>query len=194
MRVKKTNIQTLERPKGLTHKQWVFAQEFIIDYNGKQAAIRSGYALKSAEVSASRLISSAKVQLAIAQAQHFKAKVAEITVERVLEEMRRLAFAQTTDMVTLKGGWVHIADTDSLSVEQKAAISQIKQAKDGSVEVKFYDKQKALDSLAKAIGMFNEPVNQDPQGQLAPVLQVVFGNVNVNQTQERVIEITEGGS
>ena len=92
----------------------------------------------------------------IAEAQELKARSRNITVERVLEEYRRIAFAQTTDIVTLKGGWVQIADTDSLTTEQKSAISQIRQKKDGELEVRFYDKQKALDSLAKYLGIFSD--------------------------------------
>ena len=123
---------------------WLFAQEYVLDHNATQAAIRAGYSKRVAHVNGPRLLSNASVQTWIAEAQELKARSREITIERVLEEMRRLAFAQTTDMVELKGGWVTVKDTDSLTTEQKSAISQIRQKKDGEIEVKFYDKQKAL--------------------------------------------------
>ena len=120
------------------------------------AAKRAGYAESGLSVTGTRLLAKPSIQQAVAEAEHLKAKVNEISIERVLEEYRRLAFFQTTDMVTLKGGWVQIKDTESLTVEQRSAISQIRQNKDGELEVKFYDKTKALDSLAKYLGMFNE--------------------------------------
>jgi len=48
--------------KNITEKQRLFCQEYIIDLNGKQAAIRAGYSKKSAQEQASRLLSYAKVQ------------------------------------------------------------------------------------------------------------------------------------
>ena len=94
---------------------------------------------RHAAVMASRLLRKANVETWIAEAQELKARSRNITVERVLEAFRRIAFAQTTDMVTLKGGLVQISDTDSLTTEQKSTISQIRQKKDGEIEVKFYD-------------------------------------------------------
>ena len=39
----------------LTPKQTLFVAEYLVDHNGKQAAIRAGYAPRSAEMQASRL-------------------------------------------------------------------------------------------------------------------------------------------
>ena len=44
----------------LNPKQQRFVDEYLIDLNGKQAAIRAGYSEKTAEVQASRLLSNAK--------------------------------------------------------------------------------------------------------------------------------------
>ena len=130
----------------------------------------------------------------IAEAQELKARSRDITIERVLEEMRRLAFAQTTDMVTLKDGFVVIKDTDSLTTEQKSAISQIRQKKDGELEVRFYDKQKALDSLAKYLGLFSDKnTGQNPGVQ--PQINIVFGEAPAPAAvvEGEVRELPEGG-
>jgi len=42
-------------------RQWRFVQEYLIDLNGTQAAIRAGYAPESAHVTASRLLKNANV-------------------------------------------------------------------------------------------------------------------------------------
>ena len=172
---------------------WLFAQEYAVDLNATRAAVRAGYAKRGAAVTGSRLIRKPNVEYWIAEAQELKARSRNITVERVLEEYRRIAFAQTTDMVTLKGGWVQISDTDSLTTEQKSAISQIRQKKDGELEVRFYDKQKALDSLAKYLGLFSDKnTGQNPGVQ--PQINIVFGEAPAAAIVEgEVRELPEGG-
>lgn len=54
-----------DRP--LTAKQSAFCREYTIDHNGKQAAIRAGYAAGSAEVRASELVRISKVKQEIAR-------------------------------------------------------------------------------------------------------------------------------
>ena len=143
------------RPTKAQNRMWLFAQEYIVDLNATRAAVRAGYTERHAAVTASKLLRNTNVEYWIDEAQELKARSRNITVDRVLEEYRRIAFAQTTDMVTLKGGYVQLSDTDSLTTEQKSAISQIRQKKDGELEVKFYDKLKALDALAKYLGVFS---------------------------------------
>lgn len=58
----------------LNQKQLRFCEEYVIDNNGKHAAIRAGYAANSAEVSASKLLRIAKVQEKI---QELRAKISE---------------------------------------------------------------------------------------------------------------------
>ena len=181
------------RPTRAQHRMWLFAQEYVVDSHGTNAAIRAGYAERSAHVMASQLLRNPNVSIWIAEAQELKARSRNITVERVLEEFRRIAFAQTTDMVTLKDGFVVIKDTASLTTEQKSAISQIRQKKDGELEVRFYDKQKALDSLAKYLGIFSDKnTGQNPGVQ--PQINIVFGEAPAAAIVEgEVRELPEGG-
>ena len=172
---------------------WLFAQEYAVDLNATRAAVRAGYAKRGAAVTGSRLIRKPNVEYWIAEAQELKARSRNITIARVLEEMRRLAFAQTTDMVELKGGWVTIKDTDSLTTEQKSAILQIKQKKDGELEVKFYDKQKALEMLAKYLGIFSDANTGQSPG-VQPQINIVFGEAPAAAIVEgEVRELPEGG-
>ena len=180
------------RPTKAQNRMWLFAQEYIVDLNATRAAVRAGYAERHAAAIASKLLRKVNVEYWIDEAQELKARSRNITVDRVLEEYRRIAFAQTTDMVTLKGGYVQIADTDSLTTEQKSAISQIRQKKDGELEVKFYDKLKALDALAKYLGVFSdENTGQSPGVQ--PQINIVFGEVPRGEIIEgEVRELPEG--
>ena len=59
-------MQNNNRP--LTPKQARFIEEYLVDLNAKQAAIRAGYSVKSAHVEGSRLLINAKVAAAITAA------------------------------------------------------------------------------------------------------------------------------
>lgn len=83
----------------LNPKQEAFVREYLVDLNGKQAAIRAGYSPKTAEVQASRLLSHVKVQEAIAAGKQAIAERTGITLERVLEEYARIAFADIRDVM-----------------------------------------------------------------------------------------------
>lgn len=77
----------------LNPRQAAFVREYLVDFNGKQAAIRAGYAAGSAEVQASRLLTVAKVQQAIKAGQQ---KLAEAT-ETEAEWVRRRLKEEATD-------------------------------------------------------------------------------------------------
>lgn len=59
---------------GLSHKQKAFVQEFILDFNATQAAIRAGYSERSAEVTGFRLLRNDKI---VAEIHKEKEKIAE---------------------------------------------------------------------------------------------------------------------
>ena len=158
--------------KKLAPKRFAFVQEYIKDLNGAQAAIRAGYSPRSSRATSTRLLTDASIQESIQEYKEMAANRSQVTVDRIVEEYRRIAFANTPDGIKVRGGWVYITDTDDLTPEQQAAIAEIHQTKDG-VRVKFHDKTKALDSLGKHLGMFTDKVQVEQVGE-APTLQVVF--------------------
>lgn len=152
----------------LTAKQIRFVDEWLIDFNGKQAAIRAGYSAKTAEATAARLLRNVKVQAEISRRQKDLQRRTEVTQERVVKELACVAFADATDYVQvetrtavkndgpeLSYQTVTLKNTAELSPEQRAAIAGIKQGANG-VEVKLHDKIKALELLGRHIGMFND--------------------------------------
>ncbi len=77
----------------LTPKQALFVAEYLVDQNGKQAAIRAGYSAKTAEVKASQLLRLVKVKSAVAQRlERVLAKV-DLRVEDVLFAIQRHVLA-----------------------------------------------------------------------------------------------------
>jgi phage terminase small subunit len=72
----------------INEKQKRFADEYLKDLNGKQAAIRSGYSPKTAEVQASRLLSNAKVQAYLETKQKRIEEKTSVTVEWIIEQLK----------------------------------------------------------------------------------------------------------
>lgn len=163
----------------LTVKQKVFVAEYLIDLNATQAAIRAGYSKKTAEVTGSRLLSNVKVQSAIQNAMNNREKRTEITADKVLNELAKIAFVDGSDFARLMTGtrkkkvwnddteeydeidideqFVQFVDTDTLPAEKRAAISAIKETRHG-IAVESYDKVRALELLGKHLGMFKDKV------------------------------------
>ena len=152
----------------LTPKQMRFVDEWLIDFNGKQAAIRAGYSAKTAEATAARLLRNVKVQAEISRRQKDLQKRTEVSQDRVVKELARIAFANIADYLhvetqtrTKDDGTevtyqiVMLSETEDLSVDQRAALANVKQSANG-VEIKLHDKIKALELLGRHIGMFND--------------------------------------
>lgn len=137
-----------------------------MDLNGKQAAIRAGYAPASAEVTASKLLRHAKVASSIADGKAKQLDAVNLTATRVLEEYRRLAFSDLNDCFDPETG--ALKPLRSMPKEARAAIASVKATKknltagDGVmedvVEIKLWDKTRALESLAKHFGLLTEKI------------------------------------
>ena len=69
---------------GLLAKQQRFVQEYLLDLNATQAAIRAGYSPKTADVQASRLLTNVKVREAIAEAMAKRSERTQIDQDWVL--------------------------------------------------------------------------------------------------------------
>jgi len=78
-----------------------------------------------------------------------------ITPDRVLEEYRRIAFANLSHIVHWSDGGMKFKADSELSDDDIAAISEIvESAKEGRpYRVKLYDKKAALDAIARYLGM-----------------------------------------
>lgn len=104
-----------------------------------------------------------------------RAKRTGITQDRVLQELARIAFANGTDFARIVSTAtvttvvdeeeciqqairpvqrVELVDTERVDPEKRAAIASIKEGKFG-IEVKSYDKIRALELLGQHLGMFS---------------------------------------
>lgn len=150
----------------LNPKQQRFVEEYLVDLNGTQAAIRAGYSPKTAEVQASRLLSNAKVQQAVAEGRARLSQSTGITQERVLQEYARIAFSDPRHAAKWNESSMTLVPSDELSDDAAAAIQEVSVKEtlgqfggSVSVKIKHHDKIRALDFLARHLGMAPEKVD-----------------------------------
>ncbi len=148
--------------KRLTARQRRFVEEYLIDLNGTQAAIRAGYSPRSAKQQADSNMEKENVKAAIDKAMAERSKRTGVTQDVILRELARIAFCNITDVVNLDE-----ADVKSGSIrDDTAAIASIRvkriPTQDGVIierEVKLYDKVRALELLGKHLNMFKDSIN-----------------------------------
>lgn len=139
----------------LTAKQQRFCDEYLVDLNATQAAIRAGYSPRTAEQAASRLLTIVKVSDEIAREMAERSKRTGINQDRVVKELAKLAFVNIADVVDLENATVRISATD----EDLACIQsvKIKPSEFGTErEIKLYDKKASLELLGRHLGMFKD--------------------------------------
>ncbi len=161
----------------MTAKQKRFCEEYLIDLNATQAAIRAGYAPASAADSGSNNMQNSEVSAYIKKCMAERSKRTGVTSDRVLEELAKVAFANTADLIDADG-----AMKDNVTREDSAAIATIKVkticSRDGEEkvierEVRMADKIKALELCGKHVGMFG--VGEDAPVPVSFVVKYDYG-------------------
>lgn len=164
MNDKKKNPPKKER--GLTPKQQAFVDEYLIDYNGKQAAIRAGYNPKSAEVTACDFLRKGKVAEAVAYKRAERGRRTGITADRVLQELARIGFADIPSVIDLETASLKPGATaDERAIVSGVKVRYIPKATYNEEtgewetvqvierEIKINDKMRALEALARHLGI-----------------------------------------
>jgi phage terminase small subunit len=147
----------------------LFAQEYVIDFNGRRAAIAAGYSEARAEVTASELLKVPRVMAMINKLQSQRATKLGLKAEQVLEELQKIAFSNILDyMVPGEAGALRL-DLSKLTRYQAAAVAEIRTYTSGGsgdgerqlvvrTRFKLVDKLGALDKLMRHLGLYNDKV------------------------------------
>lgn len=81
----------------LTVRQKAFVQEYLVDLNATQAAIRAGYSSKAARVTAAQLLANPNIQKAVQAALKAREKRTEVTQDYVITKLREIVEKEASD-------------------------------------------------------------------------------------------------
>lgn len=145
----------------LTDKQQRFVDEYLIDLNATQAAIRAGYSVRTANEQGAQNLAKLSIQDAISRKMAARSRRTGVNAERVVLELAKVAFAKMTDIVDSKGRIKEDASPDDLACIESIKYKESDNEHGGSVEreVKIASKLKALELLGKHLGMWSDKFN-----------------------------------
>ncbi len=171
----------------LTAKQQRFKEEFLVDLNATQAAIRAGYSEKTAYSQGQRLLKNVEVQAAIRQAMQERSERTQITQDQVLREFAVVGFATMGNYLDFGDDGQVRLDFSDLTPEELAVISEITQSvhTEGKgddaktvtrIKFKLHNKLSALDSMARHLGMYNDKLVVGVDESVSKVLALIDGS------------------
>lgn len=184
--------------KSLSNKQFRFVQEYIIDMNATQAAIRAGYSPKSARNQGSRLMTNDDILVAINQlisdftmsAQEVLVRLTEIARGNIGEFLKINGFNIEIDLEKIK-------DKDSCRVLKKVKQrrssyidKQGNKVESTVVEIELYDRLDAIEMLGKYHRMFvDRSENSDKGG--VPLINLERVNASLEKIYGRYRQSVE---
>ena len=155
----------------MTDAQKRFCDEYLIDLNATRA-YKVAYSRckkdETANVNGSKLLRNTKVQEYISTKQKEREKRTEITQDKVVQELAKIAFIDIRKLYTENGQLKNVADIDDDTAGAIASLETLEEydgygddrEKIGDTQkVKLLDKTKALELLGKHLGIFKENIN-----------------------------------
>ncbi len=161
-------------PKQLNDKERVFVDEYLVDTDPKRAALAAGYSATMAASKAYQWVSNGKVKphvyAAIQKALQARSERTKVTVDRVVQELAAIAFADMSTYLTFDGAGTTVRlDWSDLPAGATKIIQEITQEEHtggrghdtGQIKrtkFKLYSKLDALEKLGRHLSMFTDKV------------------------------------
>lgn len=163
---------------GLTAKQQMFVQEYLVDLNATQAAIRAGYSKKTAAFIGAENLKKPKIAAHVEAAMAERSLRTEITADNVLKELAKIGFADIRRLFTPGGNLIPVSDLDDEAAACLASIEitsrKVRGGDDDEHEevskVKLWDKRAALVDLGRHLKLFTDKVEHSVDDGLADAL------------------------
>ena len=172
----------------LTPKQARFCEEYLVDLNATQAAIRAGYSVESAGSIGSENLAKPAIRAWIETAMAERSKRTGINADRVLRELGRIAFVNPRDIFDMQTAEVKPeADDDDLAAVagmkvKYAAHKDVREDGEPGMgqtierEIRLCDKLKALELCGRHLGMFRD--NPETNAPVTVVINYDYGGAD----------------
>ncbi len=157
-------------PKRLHPQHKRFALAYIACLNTAEAARRAGYSVRTARAQGADLLTRPYIQAAIERFAAKQFQAMELTADRVLKEMARLAFHDPRKLFNDAGELLPVSQWDDDTAAAVAGIEVVElfagSGKNRTLigqlkKVRFWSKNTSLDQLGRHLTLFGK---QDEQG------------------------------
>lgn len=170
---KKKRVKAGTSKRAAADRKVAFAHAYIVNgKNGTQAAVTAGYKPgRAAQKAAQRLSQDVVVQELIAKATKEAAEKSGLSVDRTLQEVARLAYADPRKLYDDKGNLkpVHELDADAAATVASVEVDELFEGRGEDREmvgltkkIKQWDKRAALDMAMKYHGLYEQDNKQKP--------------------------------
>jgi phage terminase small subunit len=134
----------------ISDNEWRFIDEYLVDLNGTSAYQRANPNVTrgSARTRASELMAKAHVCAVIERLMHERG----VTRTWIIDQYARIARADITEFVTVKGGKVLVSDFSEIDPEILPLVKTVRMTEFG-IELELINQKPALDRLAKLLRM-----------------------------------------
>lgn len=169
----------------LSPKELKFCHEYVKDLNGYQAAIRAGYSSGGARVRASILLTNENVCTKIRQLNNESLSSVKIDAETVLSELLKIATSDIRCLFDEKGAilkpdlWpdniarcvssIQVEELEEYIDGQKTFVGYTK-------KIKLWDKNRALEKLAKHLGLLIDKIEHSGKVTLEDLVTKSFAD------------------
>jgi phage terminase small subunit len=181
----------------ITQRQQRFIEEFQVDHNATQAAVRAGYSPRSATALGSRLAQKPQIAAAIAAAQDARSVRTDISIDDAIYELSLVAFSDISNYIVGVQGRLTVAPGVSLDALRALAHGSVKvqRSPDGlsaSVDIRMWNKLDALKMIGTHLGLWTpaEVPPSDPGQGLAALLASAQEAARERLTQ-RIAQVAE---
>ena len=161
----------------MTDKQARFCEEYMVDLNATQAAIRAGYSENTAQEQSSRLLLNVMVQERIQQLRAEQSERTRIDADYVLKKLTEIANFRLEDVADIDDAgqikykpfseWPERAHTAVIGIDEDRII---KESADGSqvtvhdkIKIRTMNKDKSIENIGRHLAMFTDKTKDETE-------------------------------
>lgn len=145
----------------MTDKQSRFCEEYVVDMNATQAAIRAGYSEHTAYSIANRLLRKVEIRDAIKELREDIQVRNQVSIDELVGELAGIVRVDPIDIISNSGKF---KDLEKIDEDVRATLKsiQIVELVDGSIKTKveFYSKLDAIEKLMRYLGAYEKDNEQ----------------------------------
>lgn len=179
---------------GLTPKQRRFCEEYLVDLNATQAAIRAGYSRDAAYAIGWENLKKPEIESTVQRLMFERSDATKVTAEQVIDELAKVAFASVKDFLKVDDDGTPYIDVSSMNERQWAAVAdvQVDEYIDGRgddthrvqrIKIKSHSKLAALSKLADHLGIGNDATPQLDPVDVCKTLQLMRERIDPAPTE-----------